>query len=321
MQKNLFLYIFIALIAIIILVAILYFSGNKEGKLKANEVDIKKVNLIVQDSGQINEDKYSTYSNVDTAEIGEKINVNLGEMFSNKEEPKEVNTEQKSTKSTTNQNQTNQSQQKERVVVRYVNAPERKMTQSQPQSQNQSMQEVKQEAPTRKNYGFTQTLGSSRKRDTAQIKGLQNSKYINVFLEEATKITDHSTAIFILNEDATISGRKFPAMSILYAQAKAKETFFDIVVYQVMDIVNGNKYPVHLVIYNENYGRGVKYEGNFNKAIKSESSDAVQQSNLPIIGTYTQQGVQLVKNTVQKLQGPYSISLSKNWNCYVSEEQ
>ena len=308
MKDNKFTIIFFGVLAVFVIVMVIYFMSvfSSIENNKKDAIDIKKANILIKDSVKINQDRATSYAKNDSDNISRNsgMNVNFDKFFVKSKKKDDENKVQGNNE---------KPQEKQRIV--YVR--------EKPQNKTQK-EENKENVQEKKVYGFTSVMTANNEENKNAASTKDNSakreKFINAFLEEETKISNKTYPVFILNEDTKIAGIQFPVMSVIYTQAFSEDTYFDVFAYQIMNISNGRVYPVHLVLYNEKYGRGIKYEGNFNKAAKSEGNDAAQQTSLNVQSTYTQQGIQLVKQGIQKLQGEYSETLKKNWNCYFKEE-
>ena len=189
--------------------------------------------------------------------------------------------------------------------------------------------EVAKEQPTshKETYGFTE-FNANNTINSNEDHPKNTVRYMEAFLEDDSKISDVSDLTFILSNDYVINGVKFQALSILYGRSSAKNTYFDVNVYQILNSADGIKYPANLTLYNSNYGRGIKYEGNINRAVKDESNEAIQNSSLPVstntgeLATYAiSTTANVVKGTMNKLKKDYSIPLNKNLKVYFVQEK
>ena len=134
------------------------------------------------------------------------------------------------------------------------------------------------ERPQRKSSMGVYSAGRSVPNSTEEVKMDQSKKYLRGILEEDRVIQNGSNVIFILSEDGMIEGTNHRRGSILYGRANQGNEFFEINIYQVKSAVDGNLYPANLIVFDENYNRGIRSEGFLNEASREEGTDAVTQT-------------------------------------------
>ena len=122
------------------------------------------------------------------------------------------------------------------------------------------------------------TADRSLKSLPANIKMDQSKKYLKAVLEEDKTVQNGSNVIFVLSEDGNIDGTNHKRGSILYGRATQGKEFFEINIYQVKSANDGNVYPANLIVYDENYNRGIRSEGFLNEVSKEEGMDAATQT-------------------------------------------
>jgi len=106
----------------------------------------------------------------------------------------------------------------------------------------------------------------------------QSKKYLRAVLEEDKLIQNGSNVTFVLSEDGNIEGTNHKRGSILYGRATQGNDFFEISIYQVKSANDGNMYAANLMVFDENYNRGIRSEGFLNETSKEEGMDAASQT-------------------------------------------
>ena len=122
------------------------------------------------------------------------------------------------------------------------------------------------------------TAGRTSVHSSVEVKMDQSKKYLRAVLEEDKVIQNGSNVIFVLSDDGAIEGSNHKRGSILYGRATQGREFFEINIYQVRSAGDGNIYPADLIVFDENYNRGIRSEGFLNEASKEEGLDAASQT-------------------------------------------
>ena len=106
----------------------------------------------------------------------------------------------------------------------------------------------------------------------------QSRKFLRAVLEEDKVIQNGSNVIFVLSDDGNIEGTNHKRGSILYGRAIQGREFFEISIYQVKSANDGKIYPADLVVFDENYNRGIRSEGFLNEVSREEGADAATKT-------------------------------------------
>ena len=64
----------------------------------------------------------------------------------------------------------------------------------------------------------------------------------------------------------------------MYGRATQGREFFEINIYQLKSANDGNIYPADLIVFDENYNRGIRSEGFLNEASREEGMDVATQT-------------------------------------------
>ena len=167
-----------------------------------------------------------------------------------------------------------------------TNNPSRSNTVSTNQSNSSNNQHLNQPAETSAASSISEESSQRRSslgvytanRSSASLptdtKMDQSQKYLKAVLEEDKTIQNGSNVIFVLSEDGIINGTNHKRGSILYGRAVMGKEFFEISIYQVKSANNGNIYPADLIVYDENYNRGIRSEGFLNEVSRDEGANA-----------------------------------------------
>jgi hypothetical protein len=159
-------------------------------------------------------------------------------------------------------------------------------------------------------YGFGVYKNSSATVKSNDV-AVQQNDYIPAILENSQKIKNGSEVIFLLQADSYISGQQYEKMSIMYGIATFSGGRVDITINTIQD-KTGQKHPVSLVGYNENYQKGVYYSDN-DATMKQGKSNVVTSSagkisNLATGGTIINGVVQTAQNALNNSKAEVDVS-------------
>ena len=146
--------------------------------------------------------------------------------------------------------------------------------------------------------------------------------YFNAVLEQDCTVEHNGNVIFILSKDATIEGISHKKGSVLYGRAMQKNEGFDIIVYQIKS-TDGNMYSSNLVVFDENYNRGIRSQGALNQAARRNTEEAVTgtmdvRTNRNLVDA----AVTAVSRTAaQSRNRDISVSLMKGYKVYLQENE
>ncbi|MDR2916263.1 MAG: conjugative transposon protein TraM [Tannerella sp.] len=152
----------------------------------------------------------------------------------------------------------------------------------------------------------------------------QSKKYLKAILEEDKTIQNGSNVIFVLSEDGNIEGTQHKRGSILYGRATQGREFFEVNIYQVKSANDGNTYPADLIVFDENYNRGIRSEGFLNEVSKEEGTDAATETidevtrgatSVKALDLATRAITRTVSRTARSK--PISIPLRKGYKVYL----
>ncbi len=97
-------------------------------------------------------------------------------------------------------------------------------------------------------------------------------------LDEKVVIRDNSFQVFLLENNARISGKLFAANSKLFTKAIVKKDFIDILVHRIKDSNTGEEYNVDMYAINEDRSRGIKYQGRTNRETDKASKNVISET-------------------------------------------
>jgi hypothetical protein len=145
-------------------------------------------------------------------------------------------------------------------------------------AETKTTENVADEKPQRRSSMGVYTADRSSTVSTINSKMDQSKKYLKAVLEEDKTIQNGSNVIFVLSEDGNIDGTTHKRGSILYGRANQGREFFEISIYQIKSANDGNMYPADLIVYDENYNRGIRSEGFLNEVSKEEGAHAATET-------------------------------------------
>jgi len=137
---------------------------------------------------------------------------------------------------------------------------------------------VPDERPQRRSSMGIYTANRASAESSTDKKMDQSQKYLRAVLEEDKVIQNGSNVIFVLSEEGNINGTNHKRGSILYGRATQGREFFEINIYQLKSANDGNIYHADLIVYDENYNRGIRSEGFLNEVSKDEGVDAASKT-------------------------------------------
>ena len=211
--------------------------------------------------------------------------------------------------------------------------PEKTTTQNTNASNHQSTEQdtpfaAVEEKPKRRSSMGIYTADRSTPDSPAETKIDQARKYLKAVLEEEKTIQNGSNVIFVLSEDGIIQGTKHKRGSILYGRAMQEKEFFEINIYQLKSTNDGNTYPADLVVFDENYNRGIRSEGFLNETSREEGTDAVTESLDDATKGATSvraldAATRAITRTVSKTQRnkPITVPLRKGYKVYLQPKE
>ena len=99
---------------------------------------------------------------------------------------------------------------------------------------------------------------SATVRSNSDAAAIQQNDFIPAILENSQKIKSGSEVVFLLQNDSYINGLDYEKLSVMYGIASFSGGRMDITINTIQD-KTGQKHPVNLIGYNENYQKGVYY--------------------------------------------------------------
>jgi len=156
----------------------------------------------------------------------------------------------------------------------------------------------------------------------------KRKKYLQAVLEEDKVIQHGSNVIFVLSEDGLIDGTNHKRGSILYGRATQGKEFFEINIYQVRSANDGHIYPAGLVVFDENYNRGIRSEGFLNEAGREEGIGAATQTiDDATRGASSVHALEVAARAITRTatrtarSKPVTITLKKGYKVYLQSNQ
>ncbi len=107
-------------------------------------------------------------------------------------------------------------------------------------------------------FGVYKNPSATVKSSGDASSAVQQNDYIPAILENSQNIKPGTEVIFLLQQDSYISGQDYEKMAIMYGIASFNGGRMDITINTIQD-KTGQKHPVNLIGYNENYQKGVYY--------------------------------------------------------------
>jgi len=138
---------------------------------------------------------------------------------------------------------------------------------------------------------------------------VQQNDYIPAILENSQNIKPGTEVIFLLQQDSYISGQNYEKMSIMYGIASFNGGRMDITINTIQD-KTGQKHPVNLIGYNENYQKGVYYS-DADATMKQGKSNVFSSTANGVVATTLNgsgAGGAVVNGVVQTAQGALNTS-------------
>lgn len=162
---------------------------------------------------------------------------------------------------------------------------------------------IKNEDNSNDEYSFGVYKNTSTKSTTSTA----TNDYIPAILEKSQKIKNGTEVVFILQKDAIIDGKKFEKMSIMYGICSFNSTRVDITINTIQDKA-GEKYPVSLSGYNENYQKGIFYS-DADATIKQSKSNIFSSTSSKVkSGTVVNGVIQATQNAIQNQKADVDVS-------------
>ena len=137
-------------------------------------------------------------------------------------------------------------------------------------------------------YSFSSSENHTVNNDQQILKSFENNW---AQLDEKTIIRENSYQVFLLENNARISGMLFPANSKLYTKAIVQQDFIDILVHRIKDSNTGLEYPVDMFAINEDRSRGIKYQGHTNRETDKASKNMISETMQHVYRRYDVDGV------------------------------
>jgi len=147
-----------------------------------------------------------------------------------------------------------------------------------------------------------------------------NNDFFPVMLESAVTVKDNSNVVFILLNDLEIGGNIFKKNSFAFGKSKIQNHFFDVHIYQIKN-TDGRMYNVeklNLHIFDENYSRGFKFEGNLNEGVREGAVEGIASTSATSYGVVDASAriVDRVISNVTRKKDP-TVSLLRGYRIYL----
>lgn len=126
------------------------------------------------------------------------------------------------------------------------------------------------------NYGISVNKTSSSNSNSGAAS-ISDNLFYEAFLLADTRIKNGSQVVFILNKDYEISGVKFKRMSRIFAVATYSKNNVNIIANMIQN-TNGQKYPISIVGYNENFQPGIFNNSKVDEAVNEGSNEFVDDA-------------------------------------------
>lgn len=154
-----------------------------------------------------------------------------------------------------------------------------------PQPKKAAEPEKKTESTTQNNDQYQYAFGiyRSNKSEEKTANGDSKENYIPALLERQMKIKNGSEVVFLLQKETMINNILFPKMSIMYGMADFSNNRVNITINTIQDN-SGEKHPVTLIGYNENYQKGIYYTDKVEKVTENARSRTVSQTAAKALG-------------------------------------
>jgi len=175
-------------------------------------------------------------------------------------------------------------------------------------------------------YQSKQTFSNSTSDNTQTPT---NKEYFPAYFEADTKIKANSSVVLILSKDANIEGKLYKKNSTLFGKVSDGGDYFDLKIHNIRG-VDGKNTHVALVVYNENYSRGIINEGKVDKALKESGNETANQASSDVQSsishTATEEGIRLaaqgVNNTINALTRSRQpeVNLYQGYKVYIKSE-
>ena len=133
------------------------------------------------------------------------------------------------------------------------------------------------------------------------------------YYDGKVKLKDKSQITFLLHDEKVIQGIKFNKSSKLYAVADFSSNAIYITVNKIQN-TDGKSYPITLIGYNENYQKGIYYDGQIedskNEGKNELLEDAEDQVGVTgkVVGEVVETSTSTVKNMFSKRKQEYEIN-------------
>lgn len=188
---------------------------------------------------------------------------------------------------------------KEKVVYVYRDRPsEKKQEQAEPETAPRSRFGVYKAAP-----GYSQR---------------EEEEFISAVLEENQKLRDNSQVTFIAMEETETSYGKIPKQSLLFGYVRFGPDRIEVTVNRCQD-TKGNNFPVQLTGYNENFQRGIKYEGKIDNAVQRGSNSAASSGAAAAAAAAGRAAGSVVRGVSAALQKEPEIFIGKGYRMHFKE--
>lgn len=216
---------------------------------------------------------------------------------------------------------------KEKVRVVYVNSNinRKSKTDVASQTQKETVNEpVKREEDNSGSFGIYQAKSNNKNKEASNSNSPRD-EYYPAYLEQDTKLKNNGSAIFVLSKDVYIGGVFYKKNSTLFGKVYDTGTNFEIKIKNIKT-TDGNTYAVNLTAYNENYSRGIEYDGKVDKAVKDASNDALEDISTTATGTTTEEGIRLATRTLDNgikaltRQKQVEVNLYQGYKIYLKPE-
>lgn len=180
--------------------------------------------------------------------------------------------------------QTNQS-----LNTNYSKKRTKKVVNDDELSNNRNSKENKAASKIIINRGIVSTNGLSGNNTESQSASKNNNtidnNYSQAIFEEDTKIYNTKRVIIKLIDNARFNGKEFRKGSYCYATVSESGTIFDIKIHSIKSM-DGNTYPVkNLIIYDENYSRGIVNDNKVNQAVKEGAEETAYETTDNTVGS------------------------------------
>jgi len=145
-------------------------------------------------------------------------------------------------------------------------------------------------------------------------------EFLSAVLEENKKLRDGSQLTFIATSDIKTETGNIPKQSLLFGYVDFMNERIEVHINRVRD-TKGKNFPCNLVGYNENFQRGIKYEGKVDKAMERSSNTVVDEVAATSGSATGRLAGRMISNTKDAFKRPPEIFIGKGYRMHFKEKK